>query len=230
MNLSRMLLVGCMALCLAAALASGCVPNDRVLIVDAKVPAVAPFPADYKGTPWEGQAQVIPGKVLAAFYDVGGNNVAYRNQDTKNHGSGELNNGPEPKNHFRQNEGISISYTKSAFDKWPNGTILPVDLYYVGWTSEGETINYTVDVKEAGEYQINLQASSNNQNAQIGFSVNGADQTGPIILVSTGNWHTWGMFNDVARVRFNKGRNLLTFRFIKEGNMNVHAMEFVPVK
>ena len=189
-----------------------------------------PFPADYKGKPWEGKAQVIPGKVFAAYYDVGGNGVAYQNQDTKNHGSGELNRGPEEKNNFRKDEGISISYTKAAFDHWPNGGVLPVDLYYVGWTSTGESINYTVDVKEAGTYQINLQASSNNQDAQISFSVNGQDQTGPIILVSTGNWHTWGMFNDVAEVRLNKGRNLITFKFIKEGNMNVYAMEFVPVE
>ena len=155
--------------------------------------------------------------------------MAYQNQDTKNHGSGELNRGPEEKNNFRKDEGVSISYTKAAFDHWPNGGVLPVDLYYVGWTSTGESINYTVNVKAAGLYQINLQASSNNQDAQISFSVNGQDQTGPIILVSTGNWHTWGMFNDVAEVRLNKGRNLITFKFIKEGNMNVHAMEFVPV-
>jgi len=225
MNLNKMLLIVSLALCLAA----GCTETQRGGAESAAPTTVAPFPADYKGTPWEGQAQVIPGKVYAAFYDVGGNGVAYQNQDTKNHGSGELNNGAEPKNHFRQNEGISISYTKAAFDHWPNGTILPLDLYYVGWTVGGESLNYTVDVKEAGLYRINLMASSHNQNAEIGFSVNGVDQTGPIILVSTTDWHIWGMFEDVAQVRLAKGRNLLTFRFIKEGNMNVHSMEFVPV-
>jgi hypothetical protein len=219
--------------CLLAglALAAGCEENLRTgSSVTAAAPTLAPFPADYKGTPWEGKAQVIPGQVLAAYYDVGGNGVAYQNQDTKNHGSGELNQGPEPKNHFRQQEGISISYTKAAFDKWPDGDLLPLDLYYVGWTVAGESLNYTVDVKAAGLYQINLMASSNNEDARISFLVNGVDQTGPIPLVSTHNWHTWGLFKDVARVRLNPGRQLLTFKILKEGNMNIHFMEFVPVK
>jgi hypothetical protein len=224
-------LVVALAATLAAGLglaAAGC-GQAQLGEPEVAMPAPPAFPADYKGTPWQGTAQAIPGKVLAAFYDVGGEGVAFHDGDNVNSGSGGLNKGPEEKNNFRKDEPVDISYTKAAFDKWNYGSLLPVDLYYVGWTSDGEWLNFTVDVKTAGVYQINLMASSHNEKAQISFSVNGVDQTGPVTLVSTTDWHTWGMYKDIARVRLNKGRQRLTLKFVKEGNMNVHAMEFVPV-
>ncbi len=187
----------------------------------------AAVPEDYKGKPWKGEMQAIPGKITAAFYDAGGEGVAYHDTDKVNHGSGELNRGPEEKNNFRKDEGVDISYTKAAFDKFKDGKLLEVDKYYVGWTAAGEWLNYTVDVKEAGTYTINLLASSNNKNAEISFSVNGADKTGSIVLESTGYYHTWKMYNNIAEITLEKGPQLLTLKFVKEGNMNVQYMEFV---
>ena len=220
--MSLVVLVG-----VAAASIMGCTESATRGAADSG--KVAGIPADYKGKPWKGEMQTAPGKIMAAFYDVGGNGVAYDNKDTKNHGSGALNQGPEEKNNFRKDEGISISYTKAAFDKWQDGKILPVDLYYVGWTSPDEAVRYTVDVKAAGMYQINLMASSNNKDAQISFAVNGVDKTGPITLESTGHWHTWKMYTNIAHVKLDKGPQVITLKFVKEGNMNVHYLEFVPV-
>ena len=73
---------------------------------------------DYQGKPfadtvYHGGPQKIPGRVQCAYYDLGGEGVAYHNVDTKNHGSGELNpaNGTYL-NEFRMKEGVSTSYTK----------------------------------------------------------------------------------------------------------------------
>jgi hypothetical protein len=54
------------------------------------------FVSQYKGSPYHdtrygGGPQKIPGKVLCAYYDLGGEGVAYHDTDPKNHGSGELN-------------------------------------------------------------------------------------------------------------------------------------------
>ena len=54
------------------------------------------FLSHYKGTPYQdgyynGGAQKIPGVVHCAYYDRGGEGVAYHDTDAKNHGSGELN-------------------------------------------------------------------------------------------------------------------------------------------
>jgi len=128
---------------------------------------------------------------------------------------------------FRKDEGVDVSYTKAAFDKFADGKVLDVDQYYVGWTSVGEWLNYTVDVKAAGIYTINLLASSNNANAEINLNVNGVDKSGPIVLASTGHWHKWNMYNKVAEVSLEKGKQVLTLKFVKEGNMNVQHLEFV---
>jgi len=201
-----------------------CLPNTLVGA------ALGALPPDYKGKPWKGEMQVIPGKITAAFYDVGGEGVAYHDIDAVNHGSGELNRGPEEKKNFRKDEGVDISYTKAAFDKFADGMVLDVDRYYVGWTAPGEWLNYTVDVKEAGTYRINMLASSNNKGAEIRFVINGTDKTGPIVVESTGHWHTWKDYQNIAQVELEKGPQLLTLKFVKEGNMNVQYLEFVPIK
>jgi hypothetical protein len=188
----------------------------------------AAVPADYKGKSWKDKPQEIPGKVWMAYYDVGGEGVAYHDVDKANHGSGELNRGPDEKNNFRKDEGVDISYTKAAFDKWKDGgKTLDENEYYVGWTSPEEWTNYTVDVKEAGTYVVNLKASANNAGTQISLSVNGA-KAEPIALAQSGNWHTWLMHNAIVELKLEKGLNLLTFKHEKEGNMNVMWLEFVP--
>ena len=54
------------------------------------------FLKSYKGLPYEdshyhGGAQKIPGRVDCAYYDRGGEGVAYHDSDAKNNGSGGLN-------------------------------------------------------------------------------------------------------------------------------------------
>src|ERR1039458_3213159 len=70
------------------------------------------FLSQYKGLPYHdtsysGGPQEIPGKVLCAYYDLGGEGVAYHDSDPKNHGSGELNPADGTYlNEFRIHEGV----------------------------------------------------------------------------------------------------------------------------
>ena len=55
--------------------------------------ANAAVPPDYKGKPfhnstYEGGPQVIPGKVECAYYDLGGEGVAYHDTDATSNGNG----------------------------------------------------------------------------------------------------------------------------------------------
>src|SRR5580692_11867764 len=104
------------------------------------------FLAQYRGTPYadgryHGGAQKIPGKVMCAYYDLGGEGVAYHDSDSVNNGSGKLNpaNGSFL-NEFRMNEGVDISYTKAHdIDNNPyNKVPRDMDKLYVGWTKPGE--------------------------------------------------------------------------------------------
>src|ERR1700740_2480516 len=79
------------------------------------------FVSHYKGEPYhdsryQGGPQKIPGQVLCAYYDLGGEGVAYHDSDPVNHGSGELNPADGTYlNEFRMHEGVDTSYTK--FDR-----------------------------------------------------------------------------------------------------------------
>ncbi len=54
------------------------------------------FLSRYAGVPYHdsvfhGGPQKVPGRVLCAYYDLGGEGIAYHDADQQNHGSGELN-------------------------------------------------------------------------------------------------------------------------------------------
>ena len=95
---------------------------------------------DYQGNPFQdsryhGGAQKIPGRVQCAYYDVGGEGVAYHTADTVNHGSGALNPADGTYlNEFRMKEGVDISYTKTHnIDDNPyNKVPRTMDKLYVG--------------------------------------------------------------------------------------------------
>src|ERR1700690_3482640 len=99
----------------------------------------------YQGKPFQdsrypGGPQKIPGRVQCAWYDFGGEGVAYYDTDATNNGSGVLNpaNGTYL-NEFRMKEGVDTSYTKEHdIDNNPYNKV-PRDMgqLYVGWTKPG---------------------------------------------------------------------------------------------
>ena len=175
-----------------------------------------------KSKPWNGTRQVIPGKIVAAFFDEGGEGIAFHNPATKNNGSegiGLARNGRYE---------IGISTTKPNLDKYIDGTPMPYDKYYIGWTVPGEWINYSVDVKNSGTYQINMLAASAKDDAAISLSVDGKDQTGEIVLESTGHVHTWKMYSDIGELKLEKGAQILTLKIEKQGLLNIQYLELLP--
>jgi len=207
------------------------------------------FLAQYKGTPfhdskYNGGAQKIPGAVMCAYYDLGGEGVAYHDTDAKNNGSGALNpaNGIYL-NEFRMNEGVDTSYTKFGLDPRIddnpyNKVVPPQGLLYVGWTEPGEWFNITVDVAEAGEYSADLLYTSN-RGGTISLDVNGEPVTEPLTIASTYDaadplawrqWHHWNIAHDLARIRLNKGKSVLTVHTVSQGQMNYATFEFKRVK
>jgi hypothetical protein len=144
--------------------------------------------AQYKGTPYhdsryQGGAQRIPGTILCAYYDLGGEGVAYHDSDVKNNGSGTLNPADGTYLHeFRMSEGVDTSFTKFGLDPQIDDNPFeavkpPADLLYVGWTEPGEWFNITVDVAQAGVYSADLLYTSN-RGGTISFDVNGSPRLG----------------------------------------------------
>jgi len=199
----------------------------------------------YQGRPFQdsvyrGGPQTIPGCVQCAYYDFGGEGVAYHDSDATNHGSGGLNpaNG-EYLNEFRMHEGVDISYTKfkrqTQIDDNPYDLVTPPsNQLYVGWTEPGEWFNLTVNVKHAGRYAVDLLYTSNS-GGTISLDRNGEPLTPPINIISTKNdqepiawrqWHHWNILHDAAEVDLPKGISVLTVHILTEGNMNLAYFDF----
>jgi len=199
----------------------------------------------YAGTPfhdsvYHGGPQIIPGRVQCAYYDLGGEGVAYHDSDAVNNGSGKLNpaNGTYL-NEFRMHEGVDTSYTKfhDAIDNNPYDLVQPPEgQLYVGWTVPGELFNMTVQVEHSGVYTIDLLYTSN-RGGTISLDRNGKPLVPSIDIISTKNendpvawrqWHHWNLMTDVAEVTLPKGRSVLTLHIVTEGNMNLAYLDFKP--
>ncbi len=126
---------------------------------------------NYRGTPYTDSAykkgaQIIPGKLQCEYYDLGGEGIAYHDNDSINSGSGRLNlSDGSYLNEFRIREAVDISYTKfrePAIDNNSFNFVEPEkDQLYVGWTSPGEWTKYTINVKTEGSYKLGLMYTSN---------------------------------------------------------------------
>jgi Carbohydrate binding module (family 6) len=189
---------------------------------------------------YHGGPQIIPGRVQCAYYDLGGEGIAYHDADAKNNGSGVLNPADGSYlNQFRMDEGVDTSYTKfhDQIDNNPYSLVPPPEgQLYVGWTEPGEWLNMTVKVERAGLYSIDLLYTSN-RGGEIAFDLNGKKLTDRLNIVSTYNpadpiawrqWHHWNVMKDFATVRLPKGVNVLTLRILSQGNMNFAYLDFKP--
>jgi hypothetical protein len=200
---------------------------------------------NYTGTPFTDRVkpagpQRVPGKISCAYYDRGGEAVAYHDSDAKNNGSGALNPADGSYlNEFRKDEGVDISYTKTRddTDTSPYNKVRPeANLLYVGWTEPGEWFNVSVDVKEAGRYTIDLLYTSN-RGGSISLDRNGRPLTGTISVPTTFDardpvawrqWHHWNLLENAASFDLPAGPSVLTIHTLSGGNMNYATIDFRP--
>ena len=118
-------------------------------------PYVEPDPVPRK--PFKGSALEIPGKIEAEDFDITGvgktdgvSNISYNDADTDNHGDSD--------------------YRKDAPE---------VDLYekatgvVVGYNNEGDWLEYSVNVKKAGDYTVFASVATSNSTSSFSLSVDG---------------------------------------------------------
>lgn len=201
----------------------------------------------HRGTPYHDSryhdgAQKISGRVQCAYYDLGGEGVAYHDSDGKNNGSGTLNPADGTYlNEFRMYEGVDTSYTKFHDEIDNNKYDLvqpPKDQLYVGWTVPGEWFRITVQVAQAGLYEGDLLYTSEH-GGTISLDLNGKDATGPVKIESTRNaadpiawrqWHHWNLARGLVRLRLPAGKNVLTVHILTNGNMNLAYFDFAKAR
>jgi len=187
------------------------------------VTTIGQIPPEYKGKPYGGTAQTIPGRLKLIQFDTGGEGVAYHDSDP------DVNNGTKCcGNTFRSDEGVDIN----GFHTHDHTLAGPLDLsdHYVGWLEVGEWLNYTVQVKRAGTYRVAAHASCAAPDCEFRLFVKDKDVSGPLSPASTGAVHTWNVYLDLGKARLKAGRQVLTIKITKlprKGTMNLDYLDFV---
>jgi len=131
-------------------------------------PTTPPPPSDGTSTPYAGTAVALPGTVEFENYDAGGLNNSY--YDTTSGNAGGV---------YRTNS-VDIKATSDSSGR-----------YHVGWTDKGEWLNYSVNVKTAGTYTLDVRVASLGAGGTFHIEVNGVNKTGTMTVPNTGSWSTW---------------------------------------
>lgn len=196
----------------------------------------AQLPQGYKGLPYKDQlyagnklnqarAQMIPGRVELAYFDLGGEGVAYHDNSAANEGAllnrkkGEIRPGiSEYIALFRKDEGVDINYTKDIVDfNHPNKVDPKVSQLFIGWQEDGEWTNYTVYVNQEGKYIIyTVYSSIENNPAELW--VNNKFACRLTFPEKTGNLHSWAQCETGAITFPRKGLYLLTLKYSSGSN------------
>jgi hypothetical protein len=151
-------------------------------------PAEAAFPTGYAGTPYSGTPVAVPGTIEAENFDKGGQNVAYFDKTTGNQGG-----------QYRTTEDVDVYSTD---DSATGG-------YVVKGFENGEWRNYTFNVATAGNYNLEVRASTLQSDAAYRILIDGVDVTGRLAMPNTGGWHSYQWVTAKAGVPLAAGKHVL---------------------
>lgn len=161
--------------------------------------------------------------IFCAEFDYGKNNFAYSDAVVANY-SMEFSSWNE--GWGMRNDGVDI---EACYDVEPNNG------YNVGWTEDGEWMQYSLTTDSAAIYDLQVRHASGAGGSNIHFEVNGVNVSGSLKLPATGGWDVWetATFENILipegeiRIRLvieNGGSNLNYFLF--ENPRSISDLEF----
>ncbi len=120
--------------------------------------------------PFNSTAHQIPGKIEAEEYDLGGEGLAYHEANM---------NGNQGNGTFRDDE-VDIEVCTDAGGG-----------FNLGYTLTGEWLEYTVNVANTGNYDLDLRLAKDGDGGLFHIEMDEVDITGPIAVPNTGGWQVW---------------------------------------
>ncbi len=163
--------------------------------------------------PWT--ERKLPGVIYAEDFDLGPLNYAYMDRDTGNYwvATGERT---------RWNSGGT--YRNDAVDIAASEDTELTQGYYVGWTEPGEWMQYTVEVPDAGTFDVEVRVASNTTGGSFHLAL-GQEPLGATVAVpDTGGPQAWRSVT-VKGVSIPAGTQHLRI-FIDQGGFSVGGMRF----
>lgn len=155
--------------------------------------------------PYNGTPQVIPGVIQAQDYDLGGQGLAYN--DSEDWNQGEV---------YRTNENVDLEATEDE----TGGD------YHVGWTADGEWIEYTVNVEEEGYYNISARVSSDIGSGLFSILMDGDTIASGMEVENTEGWQSFKTTEYSEPVYLTSGEKVLHLGILI-GEFNINYLEFV---
>jgi hypothetical protein len=222
----------------------------RVLLVTASAAqlvagvALAAVPATYKGTPYKGTPQAIPGRVELADLDVGGEGVSYHADHRRANAKAE-GYSPISGDDYRPTELDlpNICKTNAQNKDYMVGTNAPYpsttpnkEVYYMGYAHAHDWVRVTVDVKVAGKYNVSSTWAS--AGGQWGLSIwfndgtgtpatlDGVNKSGKVVMPGTSDYHKWKDYPNFTQVDLAAGVQLMTFHLEQEDHLQYGFLQF----
>lgn len=169
------------------------------------VTEVGEMPAPLPGDPFHGTPHVVPGRIEAEDYDLGGEGVSYLDLEPANNGD-----------RYRTLEGVDIEDT---LDEGGG--------YNVGWIGPGEWIVYTIEVPgdRTVELDVNVRVSAPGAGARFGLRFDGEDRSGTFVVPATGGYQQWTTIT--RRIALEPGVRSMRFENRGTGVFNLNWFEFL---
>lgn len=159
-------------------------------------------------TPYKEVAAKIPGKIEAENYDVGGHNKAFYDNDRENQGKA-----------YREDEVdvVDISDSKCG-DAACTG-------YAIGYTNEGEWVEYTINVAADAKYDITANVATAFETSAMQLFIDDKEITESVVAPKVDSvWTTYKVI-DVGSVELKKGEHVLKL-LITGAYLNVDWIQF----
>ncbi|MFN1834188.1 glycosyl hydrolase [Balneola sp. MJW-20] len=159
------------------------------------------------GTPFNGAPKMIPGRIEAEHYDKGGEGVAYHDKEAANIGLA-----------FRPDEGVDLEPSNDqGFD--------------VYWITAGEWLEYTIEVPEAGNYDISPYVATVPGFGNFRLSINNVDVSGRRDVLHTGGWQNWKPIT-IENVELQPGVQILRMDFDSDTDKEgwLFSLNYIQVK
>ena len=178
------------------------------------VDAMLRQPSSEELTPYS--VNKIPGLILATHYDMGSQGLAYNDTEYGNY-SGSNGTSSWNLGWVFRNDGVDISTNHSGTND-SNG-------FSVGYVNDREWIKYTVEVEQAGFYDIHTNYSAQSAGGKIQFEWNDT----PISPLR--GLGTTGSFSNFSSVTSNtaflsEGTHVLKVRIVGDVEFNIESFDF----
>ena len=160
--------------------------------------------------------QNIPGIVYATEYDLGGQGVAYFDEDIADFRVSTGIFTAWNQGWSYRNDGVDIEATEEQINS--NG-------WNVGWLNAGEWMQYDINVMESAVYEVNVRVAANAFGGQFHLAVGDVDVTSTVDVPNSEGWQNWQTVT-IPSVILEPSDQKLRF-YVDKSGFNLSSIEFV---